>query len=80
MTCLSYSWKENNAFEGYMRDTVNTLGELPAVSLSKHYFNFGQADVDPDNIIQRIPQAICFTNHNQSNLLVRWEKGNCIKL
>ncbi|XP_046143458.1 LOW QUALITY PROTEIN: cilia- and flagella-associated protein 65-like [Osmia bicornis bicornis] len=74
MTCLSYSWKETNAFEGYMRDTVNILGELPAVSLSKHYFNFGQADVDPDNIIQRIPHAICFTNHNQSNLLVRWEK------
>ncbi|XP_076545308.1 cilia- and flagella-associated protein 65 isoform X5 [Osmia lignaria lignaria] len=74
MTCLSYSWKETNPFEGYMRDTVNILGELPAVSLSKHYFNFGQADVDPDNIIQRIPHAICFTNHNQSNLLVRWEK------
>nr|XP_012139804.1 PREDICTED: coiled-coil domain-containing protein 108-like isoform X1 [Megachile rotundata] len=74
MTCLSYSWKENNGFKGYMRDTVNSAGDLPLVSLSRHYFNFGQADVDTENVIQRVPQAICFTNHSHSSVIVSWEK------
>ncbi|KOC69446.1 Coiled-coil domain-containing protein 108 [Habropoda laboriosa] len=71
---ITYPWREKNGFKGYMRDIVNTLGDLPPVSLSKHYFNFGQADVDVENIIQRIPQAICLTNHSHSNLLVIWEE------
>ncbi|CAK9816862.1 Cilia- and flagella-associated protein 65 [Anthophora quadrimaculata] len=71
---IAYPWKEKNGFKGYMKDIVNTLGDLPPVSLSKHYFNFGQADVDVENVIQRIPQAICLTNHSYSNLLIIWEE------
>lgn len=66
---------EKDGFKGYMRDATDTLEYLPPASLSKHYFNFGQVDVDVENIIQRIPRSICLTNHIHSNLLIIWEKG-----
>lgn len=59
-----------------MRDGTDTLGDIPPISLSKHYFNLGQTDVDVENLIQTIPHSICLTNHNHSNLLITWEKGN----
>lgn len=66
---------EKDGFKGYMRDATDTLEYLPPASLSKHYFNFGQVDVDVENIIQKIPRSICLTNHIHSNLLIIWEKG-----
>lgn len=66
---------EKDGFKGYMRDATDTLEYLPPASLSKHYFNFGQVDVDVENIIQKIPCSICLTNHIHSNLLIIWEKG-----
>ncbi|XP_076752428.1 cilia- and flagella-associated protein 65 [Xylocopa sonorina] len=71
---ITFPWNEKEGFKGYMRDVIQTLEDLPPVSLSKHYFNFGQADVDVENVIHRIPRVICLTNHNQSNLLIVWEK------
>ncbi|XP_043790944.1 cilia- and flagella-associated protein 65-like isoform X2 [Apis laboriosa] len=71
---IPYPWMEKDGFKGYMRDTTDTLKYLPPASLSKHYFNFGQVDVDVENIIQRIPHSICLTNHIHSNLLIIWEK------
>lgn len=68
--------KEKDGFKGYMKDVINRLGDIPPISLSKHYFNLGQADVDIENINPRISHSICLTNHNYSNLLVTWEKGN----
>lgn len=59
-----------------MKDVIDRLGDIPPISLSKHYFNLGQADVDIENINPRIPHSICLTNHNYSNLLITWERGN----
>ncbi|XP_015438938.1 PREDICTED: uncharacterized protein LOC107193913, partial [Dufourea novaeangliae] len=74
----SYSYvfpREKNGFEGYMNDSVDTTSDLPPVSFSKNYFDFGRAEVDTENnSAPRIPQAICLTNHSQSDLLITWEK------
>lgn len=61
-----------------MSDCDDTTGDLPLISLSRNYFDFGQADIDLENIMQRIPYAVCLTNHSHSNLLVVWEQGNLV--
>ncbi|KOX81229.1 hypothetical protein WN51_00137 [Melipona quadrifasciata] len=71
---VTYPLKEKNGFKGYMKDVIDRLGDIPPISLSKHYFNLGQADVDIENINPRIPHSICLTNHNYSNLLITWER------
>ncbi|OAD53130.1 hypothetical protein WN48_10759 [Eufriesea mexicana] len=70
---FTYPWKEKNGFKGYLRDVIDTLGDIPPVSLSRHYFNFGQVDVNVENI-QKISHSICLTNHTNSSLLITWEK------
>ncbi|XP_017884975.1 cilia- and flagella-associated protein 65 [Ceratina calcarata] len=76
ITPFTYPWQEKIGFKGYMTDVVDTLEDLPPVSLSKRYFNFGQADVDADNVFQRIPDAICLTNHCNVNVLIIWEEDS----
>ncbi|KAK9300342.1 hypothetical protein QLX08_006890 [Tetragonisca angustula] len=71
---VTYLLKEKDGFKGYMKDVIGRLGDIPPISLSKHYFNFGQADVDIESINPRIPHSICLTNHNYSNLLITWER------
>ncbi|XP_076233913.1 cilia- and flagella-associated protein 65 [Calliopsis andreniformis] len=71
---FTYPWKEKNGFKGYMSDCANTAGDLPPVSLSKNYFDFGQVDTDIENLMHRIPHAICLTNHSSTNLSITWEQ------
>lgn len=59
-----------------MNDSVDATGDPPVVSFSKNYFDFGRAEIETENPIQRIPQAVCLTNHSQSELLVTWAKGD----
>ncbi|XP_076637184.1 cilia- and flagella-associated protein 65 [Colletes latitarsis] len=71
---FGYSHIMKSGFEGYMSDSVDIIGVLPPLSLSKNYFNFGRTNVEMGYDIQRIPHAICLTNHSQTDLLVVWEK------
>ncbi|XP_053986638.1 cilia- and flagella-associated protein 65 [Hylaeus volcanicus] len=71
---FTYSQTEKNGFEGYMSDSVNATGVLPLISLSRNYFNFGQTNVEMEDDVQRIPHAICLTNHGPSDLWIAWEK------
>ncbi|XP_076293763.1 cilia- and flagella-associated protein 65 [Lasioglossum baleicum] len=66
--------KEKNGFVGYVNDSIDATVDLPAVSLSKNYFDFGRTEFEIEDGSQRITQAICLTNHSPCELLIVWEK------
>ncbi|XP_035734843.1 cilia- and flagella-associated protein 65-like [Vespa mandarinia] len=68
-----FSSQEQNGFEEYMSDSINIKkGNLELISLSKNYFDCSQ--VDTKNKINRTHQTVCFTNHNKTNLLLKWDQ------
>ncbi|XP_076653707.1 cilia- and flagella-associated protein 65 [Halictus rubicundus] len=68
--------KEKDGFVGYVNDCVDATIDIPSVSLSKNYFDFGRTEFEIDNVSQRITQAVCLTNHSSCNLLIVWEKDH----
>ncbi|XP_076230157.1 cilia- and flagella-associated protein 65 isoform X2 [Nomia melanderi] len=73
---FNFPLREKNRFAEYMNDSVDATGDLPVASFSKNYFDFGHAEIETETTIQRIPQAVCFTNHSQSDLLVTWAEDD----
>ncbi|XP_043667015.1 cilia- and flagella-associated protein 65-like [Vespula pensylvanica] len=68
-----FSSQVQNGFEEYMSDSINIKKEnLELVSLSKNYFDCSQ--VDTKNKINRAHQTVCFTNHSETNLLLKWDQ------
>lgn len=62
-----------------MSDSINIKKEnLELVSLSKNYFDCSQ--VDTKNKINRAHQTVCFTNHSETNLVLKWDQGNSISI
>lgn len=59
-----------------MSDIVVAAQDLPAISLSKNYIDFGQAGVRVRNDALRIPETFCLTNHSQSDVLIKWDQGS----
>ncbi|XP_026826887.1 LOW QUALITY PROTEIN: uncharacterized protein LOC105280367 [Ooceraea biroi] len=68
-TRFNYPTRLRNGFEGYTSDTMQ---DLPVVSLSKSYIDFGQVLVETEIAAQNIPQTLCLINHSQSDVLIKW--------
>jgi len=65
-----------NGFEGYTSDTIVATQDLPTISLSKNYIDFGQVNVEMENNARKIPETLCVTNHSQSDVLIQWDQGS----
>lgn len=58
-----------------MSDTIISANDLPVISSSKNYIDFGQTSVKMENVARKIPETLCLTNHSQSNVSIKWEQG-----
>ncbi|XP_050455314.1 cilia- and flagella-associated protein 65-like [Cataglyphis hispanica] len=70
---FNYPEKLKNGFESYMSDTIVAAQDVPAISLSKNYIDFGQADLT-ENTTQKISETLCLTNHTRSDVLIKWDQ------
>lgn len=64
-----------NGFEGYTSDTIVAAQDLPAISLSRNYIDFGQANLVTEDTTQKISETLCLTNHTRSDVLIKWDQG-----
>lgn len=71
---FNYPAKLKNGFESYMSDTIVAAQDVPAISLSKNYIDFGQANLT-ENTTQKISETLCLTNHTRSDVLIKWDQG-----
>ncbi|XP_078034066.1 cilia- and flagella-associated protein 65 [Augochlora pura] len=76
LSYFNFPPRETNGFAGFINDCVDTISDLPSVSLSKNCFNFGYTEFETESISHKIPQAVCLTNHSSSDLLIVWEKDD----
>jgi len=70
-----YPTKLKSGFEEYTSDTIITVQDLPTISLSKNYIDFGQINIETEILAQNILQTLCLTNHSQSDVLIEWDQG-----
>ncbi|EFN63059.1 Coiled-coil domain-containing protein 108 [Camponotus floridanus] len=73
---FNYPTRLKNGFEGYTSDTIVAAQDLPAISLSKNYIDFGQANLVTEDTTQKISETLCLTNHTRSDVLIKWDQGN----
>ncbi|XP_072767070.1 cilia- and flagella-associated protein 65 [Anoplolepis gracilipes] len=71
---FNYPTRLKNGFEGYTSDSIVAAQDLPAISLSKNYIDFGQANLVTENATQKISETLCLTNHTQSDVLIKWDQ------
>ncbi|KAK2579228.1 hypothetical protein KPH14_008197 [Odynerus spinipes] len=68
-----FTVQAQDGFEEYMSDSINIKkGDLGQISLSKNYFDCGQADTNND--ANKAHQTVCFTNHNKTDVLLKWDQ------
>lgn len=72
---FNYPARLKNGFERYTSDTIVAAQDLPAISLSKNYIDFGQANLMTENAAQKISETLCLTNHTWSDVLIKWDQG-----
>lgn len=72
---FNYPARLKNGFEGYTSDTIVAAQDLPAISLSKNYIDFGQANLMTENVTQKVSETLCLTNHTRSDVLIKWNQG-----
>lgn len=72
---FNYPTRLKNGFEGYTSDTIVAAQDLPAISLSKNYIDFGQANLVTEDTTQKISETLCLTNHTRSDVLIKWDQG-----
>nr|XP_046478579.1 uncharacterized protein LOC124217226 [Neodiprion pinetum] len=63
-------------FDGYMSDVVQVRkGSYPPISLSESHLDFGRGNCDDKKNCQCLPQDICFMNHTDTDMTVKWSNG-----
>lgn len=79
---LALPIEEKTGFGGYLRDSATVKKQIPPVSLSENYLDFGK--VIPDEGYDSICHArncltlvTCLTNHLDKEIEVTWETGEC---
>lgn len=75
-----FAWPAESAgFEGYLSDSLTIRKELPPVSFSENYIDFGR--VLPNDYNEKCKSAncltlvTCLTNHLETEVFVSWERG-----